>query len=1003
MLTNRFLKSEKWRSHNKSNVRFNGINYKFQENENTELSLNSIFLSACENGDIPTVEKILTEKADFNIDIVDNLGRSALRLAVESEHIEIVLMLLDRSDSPKIREALLLAIYLGHVQMAECILRHPKYKILTDRKFISDGQDDSFWSKSSNNDAQFSPDVTPLMLAATYNRTEIVQMLLLNGDRMTKPHDYHCKCNDCLNRITFDSLRSAQSRLNAYKALASESYISLASPDPILTSFELAHELRELSKQEKYFRSEYTHLANTLSSYVVKLLDKVRSQEELYSILSKTGRDDEEKYERLSRMDLAIKYHEKKFVAHPSCQQKLVEIWYSGIHRISKMNNFMNFLFICLYIFLLPFFCIVYIFAPKSKLSQIMRQPCVKFIGHTISYLMFIGMIVSSSLQSMSVQHEQFSLSKAWKNAYCNYQELFSYRARYDNFTVKCGNQSTEPHYVDGNAAYVCANVRHDFYLREFYSVPLDIAIALWVVGFLWQESKQVYNEGFMEYFGAWNNMVDTAMNILYVAAFALKYFTIIKVTESLNKLSHINNWRLHPGEDERAYIERIGKIVYWLDADRFNWSQWDPRNLAENMFAIANILSFTRIMFILPANQQLGPLQISLGKMVTDIVKFAVIFLLVFLAFLISLNNLYWYYNASIRKKVEINERNIVTNSQMKFGTIELTFRTVFWSIFGAVDPKFVSLDEYNNSVTTNIGLFVYGTFMISCDIVLLNMLIAMMSKSFESIQGDADVEWKFARSKLYMEYIKAGATLPVPMNIIPTPKSFVYFCKYICKLVQCKKLPPTISKRLSIISDDFLSVNNQKLNRTNAQRHPKNKMESSNGVAQIPVNMETHRAHLFKSNGFLEEGNASSANVTDKLSYKKVMDRIIKRYMLHKQREEQSTDFEELKQDIQSFRFQIMNEIDSVRETLTSTVNRKLSYITLNMKRMNEEISSSTPKKVSLTPNFAENVMVMMHQKNLSKSFESHSNEEIQDKEDEQMEGNLELDQIDLAESNK
>ena len=43
-----------------------------------------------------------------------------------------------------------------------------------------------------------------------------------------------------------------------------------------------------------------------------------------------------------------------------------------------------------------------------------------------------------------------------------------------------------------------------------------------------------------------------------------------------------------------------------------------DPINMAEGLFAIANLLSFSRICFLLPANQQLGPLQISLGNMIT-------------------------------------------------------------------------------------------------------------------------------------------------------------------------------------------------------------------------------------------------------------------------------------------------------------------------------------------------------------------------------------------------
>jgi len=85
-------------------------------------------------------------------------------------------------------------------------------------------------------------------------------------------------------------------------------------------------------------------------------------------------------------------------------------------------------------------------------------------------------------------------------------------------------------------------------------------------------------------------------------------------------------------------------------------------------------------------------------------------------------------------------------------------TFKTVFWSLFGLSEKEGVQLDEYNNHFTEFIGYLIYGAFNIASVIVLLNMLIAMMSKSYETIEEHADVEWKFARSKLYMEYIKEG-----------------------------------------------------------------------------------------------------------------------------------------------------------------------------------------------------------------------------------------------------
>ncbi|VDM12864.1 unnamed protein product [Wuchereria bancrofti] len=54
--------------------------------------------------------------------------------------------------------------------------------------------------------------------------------------------------------------------------------------------------------------------------------------------------------------------------------------------------------------------------------------------------------------------------------------------------------------------------------------------------------------------------------------------------------------------------------------------------------------------------------------------------------------------------------------------------------------------------------------------------MLIAMMSNSYQDIFNQADVEWKFARSKLWIEYFDDTATLPPPFNMIPSPKSLFY-----------------------------------------------------------------------------------------------------------------------------------------------------------------------------------------------------------------------------------
>ena len=47
-------------------------------------------------------------------------------------------------------------------------------------------------------------------------------------------------------------------------------------------------------------------------------------------------------------------------------------------------------------------------------------------------------------------------------------------------------------------------------------------------------------------------------------------------------------------------------------------------------------------------------------------------------------------------------------------------------------------------------------------------------------SQQDHADIEWKFARTKLWMSYFEEGGTLPSPFNIIPSPKSVFYLLEW-------------------------------------------------------------------------------------------------------------------------------------------------------------------------------------------------------------------------------
>jgi transient receptor potential cation channel subfamily C member 4 len=169
-----------------------------------------------------------------------------------------------------------------------------------------------------NASKSFTPDITPLILASHKDNYEIIKILLDRGDSIQEPHDVRCSCNECIKSRSEDSLRYSKSRINAYRALASPSLISLSSKDPILTAFHLSWELKRLSRIENEFKVDYEKLSLQCQEYASALLAETRSSHELEIILNYDHEnppalfENEQEKVSLRRLKLAIKYKQKK-------------------------------------------------------------------------------------------------------------------------------------------------------------------------------------------------------------------------------------------------------------------------------------------------------------------------------------------------------------------------------------------------------------------------------------------------------------------------------------------------------------------------------------------------------------------------------------------------------------------------------------------------------------------------------------------------------------------
>lgn len=68
-------------------------------------------------------------------------------------------------------------------------------------------------------------------------------------------------------------------------------------------------------------------------------------------------------------------------------------------------------------------------------------------------------------------------------------------------------------------------------------------------------------------------------------------------------------------------------------------------------------------------------------------------------------------------------------------FDSVEESFKTLFWSIFGLSEVTSVVL-KYDHKFIENIGYVLYGIYNVTMVVVLLNMLIAMINSSYQEIE---------------------------------------------------------------------------------------------------------------------------------------------------------------------------------------------------------------------------------------------------------------------------
>lgn len=436
----------------------------------------SLFV-AVRSGNKKAVQDLLsTKRVDVNRRNAN--GETALQIAVEEEALDIMQTLL--KNNAEIGSALFQAVRNNSLQCVRILVAYDK-----SRKSFGAKSLENFSTKGAGKClGKFDEFLTPLGLAVLNGNYEIVEFLVSKGYKVEDPSTQKSQdFSEQYERESMIRLKNSVVKLNTYRALASPLYISQlflheskslssrkaehSASDPLFRSIVLKRKLKKLSFSEGEFRDDYRALSAQCENFAIRLLDECRNLEEIAAVMDMPELDKMEedlylrnKEQQLRVLNLAIKYQNIKFIAHPYSQVMLNSVVYKGTSGWQQMRFPLKLFLVILYALFMPLCMLVYLLTPTNSLTKKLEIPLMKLMSQVSSVMWFLVLITLSAFQ--------------------------------------------------------------DYYESSLRLSAMNVIIGIWVIGMTVQEVKQALHQGKERYFSEWWHLAVIPMIISYIIAAVL-------------------------------------------------------------------------------------------------------------------------------------------------------------------------------------------------------------------------------------------------------------------------------------------------------------------------------------------------------------------------------------------------------------------------------------------------------------------------------------------------
>ncbi|XP_047530472.1 serine/threonine-protein phosphatase 6 regulatory ankyrin repeat subunit B [Vanessa atalanta] len=225
--------------------------------------------------------------------------------------------------------------------------------------------------------------------------------------------------------------------------------------------------------------------------------------------------------------------------------------------------------------------------------------------------------------------------------------------------------------------------------------------------------------------------------------------------------------------------------------------------------FALSFLLACVQILDFLSFHHLFGPWAIIIGDLMKDLGRFLAvlaIFVFGFSMHIVALNQPFRnIYKPEDNKYARTARRKLFSDVTMNpFYSFEL----LFFAVFGQTTTEQTRVHRNDSNTqpawTNYLFKIVFGIYMLVSVVVLINLLIAMMSDTYQRIQAQSDIEWKYGLSKLIRNMHRTN-TAPSPLNLVTT---WLMWLIHRCKERLSKKKRPSLVHMIGMQRQDQMSA---------------------------------------------------------------------------------------------------------------------------------------------------------------------------------------------------